>query len=421
MTKFSIILIILSISVFGKSVENADIIIAKDGSGDFTKIQDALNSIETDNSKLKVLLIKNGIYNEQIRIDKNFIALVGEHRDSTRIEYFKPFDIYQEEKFDSNYQDFGRGIINIYSNDVTLANLTAENIQPDVNIHAFVVYGRNNTRTIIINCNILSSGGDTVALWNGENGMYYHNNCYFKGAVDLLCPRGWCYAENIDVFTTRKTTPLWHDGSKNINQKFVIKNATFDGATDFRLGRNHWDGAFYLINNIYSEKLIDQPFYRPESSKTPYKWGRRVYFYNCNRKGGNYNWQRNNLNEAPGDPHVDEITAKWTFDGQWDPEANLPAVLPFAFLPRPDNKNNNVELNPQLSWVAARNAQSYKVYLGKSFSPEFQLRTDNTFYLPERLNADTEYFWRVDVINGDQIIRGQTWQFTTKPKKKFKE
>ena len=250
MKKLLLILFTLLIHfTLGKSIEQADIIVAKDGSGDFTTIQNALNSIPAENDQLKIILIKNGVYNEEIRIDKNFVALVGEDRDSTRIEFYKPYDVYQGAHFDSAYEDFGRGIINIYANDVTLANLTGENTQKDVNIHAFVVYGQDNTRTIIINCNMLSNGGDTVSLWNGENGMYYHNSCYFKGAVDFLCPRGWCYAENIKFFCTRETTPLWHDGSSDPDQKFVIKNATYDGATNFRLGRNHWDGAFYLINH----------------------------------------------------------------------------------------------------------------------------------------------------------------------------
>jgi len=395
------------------SIERADIIVAMDGSADFTTIQEALNSIPDDNNQLKIILIKNGIYNEQIRIDKNFVALVGEDRDSTRIEFYKPFDIYQEKKLDSSYKDFGRGIINIYANDVTLANLTGENTQKDVNIHAFVVYGTNNTRTIIINCNMLSNGGDTVSLWNGESGMYYHNSCYFKGAVDFLCPRGWCYAENIDFYCTRTTTPLWHDGSKNQDQKFVVKNATFDGDTNFRLGRNHWDGAFYLINNSYSEKLNDRPFFRPKSSKAPYKWGRRVYFYNCNREGGNYSWHQNNLREAPDDPDPQEITAKWTFAGKWDPEATMPAVLPFAFLPKPDNSNINIELNPTLTWVAARNAQSYNIFFGESESVEYKVNIKDTSYNPANLKTNTKYYWRVDVVNGDEIIIGDTWQFQT--------
>ncbi|MGH7601715.1 MAG: pectinesterase family protein, partial [bacterium] len=262
------------VSVAAVAGERADIVVAKDDSGDFTTIQAAINAVSKNNDALKIILIKNGVYIEKLMIKANFIALVGEDRDSTRIQFYQPYS------FDSTYAD-GRAVINIFANDITLANLTAENTQPEVNIHGFTVHGDSCTRIIIINCNILSNGGDTLALWSRENGMYYHNTLFLKGAVDFLCPRGWCYAENIEFFCTRTTTPLWHDGSKNQDQKLVVKNATFDGATEFRLARNHLDGAFYLLNCTFSEKLIDQPFYRPESSPAPYKWGRRDYFYNC--------------------------------------------------------------------------------------------------------------------------------------------
>ena len=406
---FALIFLLYPI-VFLKA-ENADIIVALDGSGDFTSIQNAVNSIPKDNSELKIILIKNGIYHEEIRIDADFIALVGENRDSTRIEYYKPYN------WDSVYTDVGRAVVNIYADDITLANLTVENTQPEVKIHAFTVYGENNTRTIIINCNILSNGGDTLSLWNGESGMYYHHTMNLKGAVDFLCPRGWCYAENIKFYCTRKTTPLWHDGSKNKNQKFVIKNSFFDGAMEFRLGRNHLDGAFYMINLNFSEKLIDQPFYLPESAPGPYKWGRRCYFNNCHRQGGDYNWFKDNLTTADESLTPDQVTAKWTFstaENPWDPESNMPSVLPMAFLPKPAENNKDISLDPRLTWVAGRNANSHKIYFGLDQSPDYVKETTEQCYSPENLKPNSTYYWRVDEVTDVSIIKGDLWKFRTK-------
>jgi pectinesterase len=387
--------------------ERAEIIVAKDGSGNFTTIQAAIDAVPKNNNALKIILIKNGVYVEKLMIKTNFIALVGEDRDSTRIQFHQPYS------FDSTYAK-GRAVINIFANDVTLANLTAENTQPDVNIHGFTVHGDSCTRIIIINCNILSNGGDTLALWNRETGMYYHNTLYLKGAVDFLCPRGWCYAENIEFFCTRKTTPLWHDGSKNQDQKLVVKNATFDGATEFRLARNHLDGAFYLLNCVFSEKLINQPFYRPQSSPAPYKWGRRDYFHNCVRPAGNYEWHKDNLSAAPGSPKPEDITPTWTFAGAWDPEANLPSVLPMAFLPKPDNNQTGVGLAPKLTWVAGRKAKSHKIYFGASNPPQFVQAVAEPHYKPAKLRSNTVYYWRVDEVTDDGVIEGKVWQFRTR-------
>ena len=403
---FRLMMLFMAISMLNAS-EKADIIVALDGTGDFTSVQEAVNSIPPDNKSLKIILIRKGSYEEKIRIDTDYIALVGEDRDSTRIHYYEPY------VWDSVYVDIGQAVINIHANDITLANLTAENTQPDVGIHAFTVYGTENTRTIIINCNILSNGGDTIALWNGDTGMYYHNTCFFKGAVDFLCPRGWCYAENIEFYCTRSTTLLWHDGSKNKDQKFVVKNSTFDGANSFILGRNHWDGAFYLINLVFSEKMRDEPFTRPESSEAPYKWGRRYYFQNCIRPAGNYDWFKNNMITAEGSPNPEDVTPAWTFAGKWNPEESLPSVLPFAFLPKPGNGQIRVSTQPMLSWVPGRNAQSHNVYFGTAPDPDFIGNTMERTFQPGQLLPDSIYFWRVDEVTDEGIIEGDLWHFRT--------
>ncbi len=395
------------IATAAMSTEVADIIVAKDGTGDFSTIQEAINSIPANNSELKIILIKNGVYNEKIRIDTDFIALVGEDRDSTRIEYYEPYD------GNKNYP-IGRAVININANDITLANLTAENTQEDVGIHAFTIYGSSCTRTIIINCNIISNGGDTLSLWNSSTGMYYHNTLYLQGAVDFLCPRGWCYVDNIDFYCTRNTTPLWHDGSKNIDQKFVVKNSTMDGATNFTIGRNHRDGAFYLLNLNFSSKMNNVPFTLPASADGPYKWGERYYYHNCNRPAGNYDWFKDNLMTAPNSPNPDEITPAWTFANQWDPEATMHSVLPMAFLPKPDNKSIRVSLTPNLTWVPGRNAQSHSVYFGTTNPPPLVTNTTDRSYTPGQLNNNTVYYWRIDEVDGENIIEGPVWQFHTK-------
>lgn len=400
----AVLLCLVSSSAAG---ERADIIVAKDGSGDFTTIQAAINAVPKNNNALKIILVKNGVYIEKLMIKTNFIALVGEDRDSTRIRFYQPYS------FDSTYAD-GRAVINIFANDITLANLTAENTQPEVNSHGFTVHGDSCTRIIIINCNLLSNGGDTLALWNRESGMYYHNTLFLKGAVDFLCPRGWCYAENITFFCTRTTTPLWHDGSRNQDQKLVVKNATFDGATTYRLARNHHDGAFYLLNCVFSEKLIGQPFYRPESSPAPYKWGRRDYFYNCVRPVGNYDWHKDNLSVAPNAPKPEDITPAWTFAGAWNPEATLPSVLPMAFLPKPDDNKTGIVLDTKLTWISGRNAKSHKIYFGTSNPPQFVKAVTEPHYNPAKLRPNTVYSWRVDEVTDEGAIEGKVWQFRTR-------
>jgi pectinesterase len=105
---FAVLLCIVSSAAAG---ERAGIIVAKAGSGDFTTIQAAIDAIPKSNDALKIILIKNGVYVEKLMIKTNFIALVGEDRDSTRIQFYQPYS------FDSTYAD-GRAVINIFASDI---------------------------------------------------------------------------------------------------------------------------------------------------------------------------------------------------------------------------------------------------------------------------------------------------------------
>ena len=65
----------------------ADIVVAKDGSGDFSTIREALKQVPIKSKKAFVLYIKAGVYQEYLEISKGMINLVviGDGRENTRI------------------------------------------------------------------------------------------------------------------------------------------------------------------------------------------------------------------------------------------------------------------------------------------------------------------------------------------------
>ncbi len=224
--------------------------------------------------------------------------------------------------------------MNIHADDIVLKDLTIENTEPEIGPHAFAVYG-DGTRTIILNCNVFSKGGDTVSLWDYKTGMYYYADCSFRGAVDFVCPRGWCFVRDSKFYELKKgSTAIWHAGGFDINQKFVVENSSFDGVGGFELGRHHYEAQFYLLNCRFSNNMADTPIYRvtykDPSKDRPFNWGERDYYYGCHREGGNYPWLANNLASAAGSPSPSEITASWTFDNKWNPEsAEGPAIVKY--------------------------------------------------------------------------------------------
>ncbi len=398
--------------------ERADIIVDAHGKGDFTTIQKALASISPHHSKTVVVLIRNGLYNEKLFIRASRVALVGEDRDSTRIVYAV---LREEWNRDHGGSDWGSGVVNIDTGvtDITLANLTVYNnygwLHGALNKHQFAIRGAG-TRIVLLHCNVVSDGGDALSLWNRDDGMYYHSDCNFQGWVDYVCPRGWCYITNSHFFGHNKpSASIWHDGSNNRSQKFVIVDSYFDGVPGFPLGRNHLDGQFYLIHCRFSERMADRPFIRPPSSPRPWQWGARHYFLDCHRDGGDFDWFRDNLETAEGSPRVDDITARWAFDGMWDPEAAMPSVLPFSFLPSPKRNAQGVGTHStRLTWISGRNADSHNVYVGTSNPPEFRRNQKENVFDPGPLEPHTTYIWRIDEVTAQGVVAGGVWSFTTR-------
>jgi pectinesterase len=413
--RFAIIILCLWWSN-ARAEENTTVVVAQDGTGKYRSIQKALDAVPPDHRQLFIIFVKNGIYNEKLFITQSNIALVGEDRDSTRIIF--P-ELRRNWKRDHDSSDWGAAVINIDSSaaDITLANLTVHNNYGglyDDHDHQFAVWGLG-TRIIIVRCNIVSDGGDALSLWNKAKGMYYHADCSFEGWVDFVCPRGWCYITDCTFFGHNLSATLWHDGETDERQKFVIQYSSFDGVPCFPLGRNHLDGQFYLLHCVFSHTMADRPFYRPKSSKKPWQWGDRHFYYNCHRVGGDYAWFADNLSAAPGSPRENDIDARWTFDGKWNPEETMPAVLPFVFLPAP--RDAAYHINPgglTLKWIPARNALSQNVYFGKSEKPEFAAGKKESFFQTGSLESGTTYYWRIDEITENGVVAGPLWHFTTK-------
>jgi len=318
--------------VFGDALPKPDLTVAADGSGDFKTVQAAVASIPKTNTERIVVFIKDGVYHEKIRVDASCVTLRGQSRQGTRIEFPQLND-----DFTNNPDAIGRGVINLnQANDFVLENLTAENTAGIIGPHAFTILGSGD-RAVVVNCDVLSHGADTVAFWRGDRGRCYQANCRMEGSVDFVCPRGWCYVTNCSFYEWKDTTAVWHDGAKDKDMKFVLRGCRFDGTNGWNLARHHHDAQFYFLDCRFSKTMIDKPPFRviyPLDGGTPAKsdiarnqeldksnlWGERSYFYNCHRDGGDYGWMTNNLSGAPGAPVPGQINAAWTFAGTWNPE-----------------------------------------------------------------------------------------------------
>ena len=104
----------------------ADIVVATDGSGDFTSVQEAINSVPDFRKKARtVILIRPGVYKEKIIIPptKLNLSLIGEDGAVlTYDDYASKLNRFGEEKSTSGSASFY-----VYAPDFIAENLTFEN------------------------------------------------------------------------------------------------------------------------------------------------------------------------------------------------------------------------------------------------------------------------------------------------------
>jgi pectinesterase len=338
--KIAIYVILLSMFC-GKSAEAQfnKIIVSKDGKGDFSSIQAAILSLSDSASEPRLIVIKNGTYNEKVYIEKHNIILEGESREKVVITAA----IAREEWKCEHQDDWGVATMNIDGNDITLKNLTIVNSfgfdwngiktiscpndttgLPKVitrNGHQMTVRTIKATRFKAINCYFKSFAGDTMSPWNVRAGMFYFKDCTMEGGVDLYCPRGWAYAENCKFIATQGNAAIWHDGSAVEDSKTVLNKCVFEGYDGFQLGRYHRDAQFFLLNCMFASNMADKPIYLVPT-KNLIQWGHRVYYFNCHKMGGDYTWfadnfLSNNISVLPS-----QINASFVFGDRWNPTKN---------------------------------------------------------------------------------------------------
>lgn len=146
--------------------------------------------------------------------------------------------------------------------------------------------------------------------------------------------------------------------------------------------------------------------------------GERYYYAGCRRRGGDYAWFGDNLASAPGAPDEADITPVWTFGGRWDPEATLPAVLPFAAIPRPENGAGADSRGATLRWIRGRNALRQRVHFGDTAEPPFLREQGPSTFETGPLVEGRTYHWRVDSVTPAGVVTGNAWSFVARRREK---
>ena len=168
-------------------VRHYDLVVAKDGSGDFFTVQEAINAVPDYRKNARTtILIKEGSYKEKVIIpaSKNAVSLIGQGEVKiTYDDYASKPNIFGENKGTS-----GSSSCYIYAPDFYAENITFENTSGPVGqaVACFV----SADRTYFKKCRFLGFQ-DTLYTY-GKGCRQYYDECYIEGTVDFIF--GWSTA-----------------------------------------------------------------------------------------------------------------------------------------------------------------------------------------------------------------------------------
>ena len=231
----------------------ADIVVAADGSGDFTTVQAAVASIPRDNRERMIVLVKNGVYREKVRVDADCVTLRGESRTGTRIEFPQLNDDFTPARPDRPGGHQRRTAT------TSCWKTSRSPTRPASSASTPLRSTAKRDRTVIVDCDVLSDGADTLSLWNGGRGRYYHAGARCGGRSISSARAAGATSTDCDVLRNQNVGRDVARRQQEPRQKFVLRNCTFDGVPGWSSARHHHDAAFYFLASRFSTSMIDRP------------------------------------------------------------------------------------------------------------------------------------------------------------------
>ncbi|MBO5616618.1 MAG: pectin esterase [Prevotella sp.] len=302
--------------------DNPDtIVVARDGSGQFRNINEAIDVCRAFMDYHKVIFVKKGTYKEKLIVPSYVenIEICGESRDETIITYDDHANI-TDPSIPNNHRigTFGSYTLKIEGNNIKLKNITVENNAPLIG--QAVALHTEGDKLIFVNCRFLGNQ-DTVYTGTAGTRLYFCD-CYIEGTTDFIFGPSIAWFENCEIknksnsYCTASSTPEGQPYGYVFNN---CRITCFDGVDKCYLGRPWRPYAYTLFMNCEIGKHI-----RPEGW---HNWGKesnektaRYIEYNNHGEGADLS-KRCAWSKQLTKKEVAKITPATVFSisSSWDP------------------------------------------------------------------------------------------------------
>jgi pectinesterase len=197
--------------------------VSKDGTGDYSSIQDAIDAMRVYPLAPITLYIKNGIYDEKIELPANNtdVTFIGENVDSTIITW-------NDYSGKGKHTTFTSYTAKISGNRFRAENLTFANSAGPVG-QALALYV-DADKAVFKNCKFL--GNQDTIFTSGEQSRQLFIDCYIEGTTDFIFGPATSVFQNCTIkaktnsfITAASTTPGKPFGYVFLNCKIIADSA----------------------------------------------------------------------------------------------------------------------------------------------------------------------------------------------------
>ncbi|XP_059293098.1 probable pectinesterase 53 isoform X2 [Lycium ferocissimum] len=268
-------------------------------SGDFTTVQQAIDSIPIVNSCRVIISVSPGIYREKIEIPATmaYITLEGAGSSKTTIKWDDTAD--RAGKDGQPLGTYGSATFAVNSPYFIARNITFKNVAPPPPSGALgkqaVALRISADTAAFINCKFI---GAQDTLYD-QRGRHYFKNCYIQGSVDFIFGNGLSLYENCHLRAkTKSYGALTAQKRESLLEEtgFSFLNCKVTGSGALYLGRAWGTFSRVVFAYTYMDKII-----------TPKGWTVFYGQFKCSGPGadhgGRVQWSRE-LTEQEAKPFI---------------------------------------------------------------------------------------------------------------------
>ncbi len=250
LTLLSLILALAAGASAADKYDNPDtIVVARDGTGEFRTVSEAVEVCRAFMEYHKVIYVKKGIYKEKLIIPQwlTNIEILGEDRDATVITYDDHANIVNP-LTGKGMGTFRTYTVKVEGSSITFKNITIEN--NSARLGQAVALHTEGDRLIFINCRLL---GHQDTVYTGIAGTrLFFKDCYIEGTTDFIFGPSTAWFENCEIHSRANSYITAASTPQDRPYGYVFNNCRLTADADIDkvyLGRPWRDYGYTMFMN----------------------------------------------------------------------------------------------------------------------------------------------------------------------------